>query len=170
MAKRSSSRAFSLLELTVVITLLAILAAAVAPRLTSGYASAEDRAHVRRLISLVRSARENAVMTGETTAIRIDAEGTVRSVLVGEDNSERLLSTLPASGEWRADIGTSVAASIEFFADGSSSGAAIEFARVNGSESRELFVEAATGSVEWRERDENREPTTWAAGEFERRG
>jgi prepilin-type N-terminal cleavage/methylation domain-containing protein len=77
---------FTMVEVIVVLVLLTIAAAVVAPSLLSSHSASSE------LTSLVRSAREAAVSRGETVHLRIDQSGAWQVVAGALTGDEILIS------------------------------------------------------------------------------
>lgn len=80
------AKGFTLLELLVVLILIAVITAVVAPRITGGLAGANAKKQVRDMVSLLRKARQSAVM-----------EGRVISFAVTEDKRQFRIGEQPAN-------------------------------------------------------------------------
>lgn len=172
--KRVRRSAFTLVELVIVITLFALMAAAVAPRLVTGYTNSEQRSSLRRMLSFVRTARETAILSGSPVTLTVNADGRLEMVQT-IDGNEQTLATFPIPDGFQLtdsrplSLQSGEESAVTFFADGSSSGG--EFLFEDGSSVRRaLRVQSATGSVEWTAEDAAEDEDAWPAGELQRRG
>lgn len=172
--KRVRRSAFTLVELVIVITLFALMAAVVAPRLVTGYTNSEQRSGLRRMLSFVRTARETAILTASPVTVTVNADGRLEMVQTANDEEQALGAFRVPDGLQLTDprptsSQTGEESSVTFFADGSASGGDFLFDDGSGVR-RALRVESATGAVEWTAEDATEEEDTWAAGELQRRG
>ncbi len=120
---------FTLLELLVVISLLAMALAVVPPILTSATATAELKGAARELASALRHARSRAIARSQDTALTLNVR-TRRYRVTGTQRQH----TLPADVEFKVYGAASESpdedtGGIRFFADGSSTGGRISLAR-----------------------------------------
>ncbi|MFV3128972.1 GspH/FimT family pseudopilin [Niveispirillum sp. KHB5.9] len=128
---------FTLLEMLVVLLLLGVATALVAPRLSLGRAALD--ADARTLAMVLSDAREQAVLTGEpvTLALNLADPGW------GGGN---LPATSSLHVEGDAELMADGVARIRFLPDGSASGATIRLTGRGGGE-RRLRVDWLTGRV-----------------------
>jgi general secretion pathway protein H len=166
-------RAFTLIEISVVILVIALLAAIVMPNLVRMKESRERREFYSRMNRFVSTARESAITENVTLAITLGSSG--RSlVLVEEDvdgeRERRSLefpdgvetsvsdaSGLGATGDWR----------LRFYPDGGADGGGLEFS--DGGRIRSLQV-SPDGSVRMADGPaEVRQQEKWQAGDYEKR-
>lgn len=126
---RRRQAGFTLLEMLVVLLLLGLATALVAPRLSLGGAALD--ADTRTLAAALSAARDQAVRTGRVVEVRLDMPlpGTAGLRVVGD-------------AEWMGDG----VARIRFLPDGSASGADIRLSGRHGGE-RRVAVDWLTGRV-----------------------
>jgi prepilin-type N-terminal cleavage/methylation domain-containing protein len=89
---------FTLVEVIVVLVLLTLAAAVVAPSLL------RPRAEASELVSLVRSAREAAVRRGETVHLQIDRSGGWQATTEGSPPTELLMTGQLSDSQGAVDI------------------------------------------------------------------
>lgn len=144
-APASRQSGFTISELLVTLTILALVTAIVAPRVLAPSPVRDQREAVAMLSDAARSARTRARLTGREHVVLIDVE-------------RRTLSTAPSGGSRRlpssVDLTVTAArtetegalAGVRFFPDGGSTGASIVLT-ANGAETRLITVNWATGLV-----------------------
>lgn len=128
---------FTLLEMLVVLVLLGLATALVAPRLSSGGAALD--ADARTLAAALEDARWTAVRTGRPVLLRLDLESP------GWDGG-RLPGTAALHVTGDAALMAGAAAQVRFLPDGSASGADIRLSGRRGGE-RVIRVDWLTGRV-----------------------
>ncbi|NWB99705.1 prepilin-type N-terminal cleavage/methylation domain-containing protein [Pseudomonas gingeri] len=120
MAKPRGARAFTLLEMLVVILIIAIGASLLAHSVAAGLDNARDRQAKRELSLALRNVRSQAVLNGQPAALHFDL---MRNSYRAEGQAEHLL---PAGMHLRlttaAELSSSRDGVIEFYPDGGSSG------------------------------------------------
>jgi prepilin-type N-terminal cleavage/methylation domain-containing protein len=175
-------RAFTLIEMTVVITILAVMSAAVMPNLVAIKRSRELRELEWALQRLPGQARDEARQRNARVFLSIDGDDLVLSQITAangdaDDSSEpEEIKRVPLGDNLRIDAvrkGTEIISSSEWkwtaYPDGSSDNA--NLAVVEGDNTKSLVL-PATGEARWNTDDENEtgsdEP--WQAGEVEQRG
>lgn len=169
-------RGFSLIELSVVVLVLAMLAATVVPRLVALRRGDEVRRFKMKLPALIGEARSRAISSGETAVVQLQASENRFGLASGAESSESQAKTISLPGDaavQKTRIGrTEGEASdweIRFFPDGTCQGGAIEF-RIDGS-ILTLVVDGRSGRAQWTEGGiPPIEDEEWAAGELEIRG
>lgn len=126
---RRDQRGFTLLEMLVVLLLLGLATALVAPRLSLGGAALDADAHT--LAAALLHARDQAVRTGRPVEVRLDMPlpGTAALRVVGD-----------------AELMGDGVARLRFLSDGSASGADIRLTGQHGGE-RRVAVDWLTGRV-----------------------
>lgn len=85
-------KAFTLLELVVVMLLLTLMAAVVVPRLSGFVMGRKVDEETRRFVALTRFAREEAISRGERLSLLIDADGKHYSLHPAEDSDTAIVS------------------------------------------------------------------------------
>lgn len=138
-------RAFTLLELVVVLALAAILMALVPPLLSKGVSSAELKGAARELTAALKYARSQAITHHQEVILTLDLErrrfsvtGRERSYALPEDIE---ISLVTARSEVTADrIGK-----IRFFPDGTSTGGRITLGQ--GERKYQVDINWLTGQV-----------------------
>ncbi len=96
--QRAHARAFSLVEVIVVIILISILAGVTLPRLTGGAARRAEQ-EVREVASLLSALALRESLSGRAAALAYDADAAELSVLV-RDPGESDDAQQPSSGDW----------------------------------------------------------------------
>ncbi|MQP68101.1 type II secretion system protein GspH [Niveispirillum sp. SYP-B3756] len=127
---RHRQAGFTLLEMLVVLLLLGVATALVAPRLASGGARLDG--DTRLLASRLAAARDQAVRQGRAVEISLDARGLSQG------------TSLTVAGE--VERGADGLARLRFLPDGSASGAEIRLRGPHGGE-RAIAVDWLTGRV-----------------------
>ncbi len=179
MAKKSSRRGFTLLELIIVVTMIALIAAIVAPRMFQQSDSATERGDLRRMVSFVRTAKETAVLRGVPVVLRVDVEGRLTTE-IGESvdvEGARELNSMSAPRGYslaeRIAPGGSVSGDdliVMFYPDGSTTGGAFTYNNARGDDQLTISINDRTGFVKaQRGEAEEQQETRWRAGELERR-
>jgi general secretion pathway protein H len=140
---RELQRGFSLVELLVVLAIAGVVMAAVIPSSVRFYDGMQRRQAVRDVLSVLTSAREQALARGRPQDVNI--EPATRRVWYNEREqilSEKLELTVHGAAELnRGDVGV-----IRFYPDGSASGGGIDIRRVDGSGTR-ISVDWLLGRV-----------------------
>jgi general secretion pathway protein H len=140
-----AARGFTLIEMLVVLTILALVMVLVPPFLAGGQARAEFTATAQQIAAALRDTRGLAIRRGHTATFAVDfaagAYGTsdggrIRHVPKGL----RLLVYTPAGEPVGTDIGV-----IRFFADGSSTGGEVRL--LQGERRSNVRVDWLTGRV-----------------------
>jgi len=116
------ARGVTLLELLIVLSIMAILAAIVVPIFGSGVSAGELKGATREIAAGLRLARSEALATRKETRVMLDLEG--RSFKVERDARTH---TLPRQIELKlftaqSDIVNETSGAIRFFPDGGSNG------------------------------------------------
>jgi general secretion pathway protein H len=122
--ERGSTAGFTLIELIVVLVIVAMGAALVAPAIDSGMRMREVRSGVRALASAFRTMQSDAVRTGQVQTLLIDpvenqlmVEGTERSISMGD---------VVRLGKFSGAVADATGvARVRFFPNGSNSGLSI---------------------------------------------
>ena len=143
-SRRRREWGFTLVETLVVLTIVALLTAAV-PMIVSGLPGVRLRAAADDLATTLRQLRRAAIRHGETTALTFDPAA--RSYRASTDRSAHPLPAAVAkigfetTALWHADSSPTV----RFFADGSATGARIVLD--NGARSAAVTVDWLSGRV-----------------------
>ena len=122
---RVSQRGFTLLELLVVMVILAMTYALVAPSVSSGVSGTELKASARQLAAGLRKARSDAVAHRHETVMTVDVEGHQFQL-----SGDQRIYSLPKSVAVKlftaqSELVNGSAGSIRFFPDGGSTGGRI---------------------------------------------
>jgi general secretion pathway protein H len=142
----SCQRGFTLLELTVVLLVVVLGFSVIGLNLSSGNDSTEIKAAARDIVSALRYARGQALMTRQETTVTVDLSDNSYTVS-GRDKRFSLpkainLTVVTAQTELTGE-GT---ANIRFFADGSSTGGRVTLER--GQAKWKIDINWLTGQVE----------------------
>jgi prepilin-type N-terminal cleavage/methylation domain-containing protein len=175
-------RGFTLIEMTVVITILAVMAASIMPNLVAIKQSRELRELEWALQRLPAQARDEARQRNARVILRIDGDDIVlshvRTADGGLDDTAELeeIKRVPLGKNLRIDAvrkGSETISSSEWewtaYPDGSSDDA--NLAVIEGDNAKSLVL-PANGEARWNTDDENGagEDEPWQAGEVELRG
>jgi general secretion pathway protein H len=122
-----SSAGFTLFELIVVMLVVAIAAAMVAPAVSSGWHSRQVRQGARKIAGVMRGLRERAVRRGVEQTIVFDPDGVTIHGPDGQDSTlpDGVLITDVKAG-WRDPDGS---VRVTFYPNGGSSGLGVIVAR-----------------------------------------
>jgi general secretion pathway protein H len=138
-------RGVTLLELLIVLSLMAIVAAMVYPRIGSGVSTTELKSAARQMAAALRLARSDALATRRESFVSIDLERRVFRV----DRDPREIA-LPKDVELKlftaqSDLISDKAGAIRFYPDGGSNGGRVTLAA--GERKYEVDVDWLTGRV-----------------------
>jgi general secretion pathway protein H len=141
-----SQRGFTLLELTVVLFVVVLGFSVIGLNLSSGSDSTEIKAAARDIVSALRYARGQALMTHQDARVALDLADNSYTVS-GRDKNYRIpddidVTVVTAQTELTGE-GT---ANIRFFADGSSTGGRVTLER--GQTAWKIDINWLTGQVE----------------------
>ncbi len=175
-------RGFTLIEMTVVITILAVMAASIMPNLVAIQQSRELRELEWTLQRLPAQARDEARLRNARVILRIDGDdivlSQVRTAVDGTDDTAEMeeIKRVPLGKNLRIDAvrkGAETISSSEWewnaYPDGSSDDANLDV--LEGDTAKSLVL-PASGEARWQTGEENAEggDDTWQAGEVEVRG
>jgi general secretion pathway protein H len=138
---------FSLVEVLVALTILALVAAAASTALSAAVERERFRGAAREIAAALRSARHSALAKQTEATFTLDVEDKAYNVNAAADRKlgtprDAVLTLITASAERRAETkGT-----IRFFADGSSTGGSVTIALRDRSE--RVAVDWLTGRVQ----------------------
>ena len=139
-------RGFSLMELVVVLAILAITAAVVAPGIGRSADGVRARAEVGAVAAFLRSAREHAVTRGQAMEVRVDDEThTLVMRQAGRTGDPAVQATRAVSSNLRIAVEPS-APSVTFLPHGMSTGARFAVS-TPGARAYVITVDALTGRV-----------------------
>jgi len=135
----------TLLELLIVLSIMAIVAAMVMPMLGGGVSSSELRSAARQVASALRMARSEALSTRKETRLVFDLEQHAFQL-----EREAHSHALPKQAELKlftaqSDIASEKIGAIRFFPDGGSNGGRLTIAA--GERKYEIDVDWLTGRV-----------------------
>ena len=177
---KSTKRGFTALELSVVVTMMAIMVAFVLPSLVNQQASERDRAFKIALGRLAGQARQGAITDNRTYHLQMDGDQKV--VLKKEDENGNTSTgdpiasiDIPAGNTANQYVMSGATTNqgdfdIHFYSDGTSDTGGIEFQRGSntGSDAYALNIDSrGNGSVDDALTDTT--TTTWDAGAYESR-
>ncbi len=145
-ARREASSGVTLLELLIVLSIMAIVAALVLPMFGgNGVSTGELKSAARQLAAGLRVARSEALATRQETRVMLDIEQ--RTFRIDRDAS---LHTLPRMIEVKlftaqSDLVNDRVGAIRFFADGGSNGGRVTLAA--GTRKYDIDIDWLTGRV-----------------------
>lgn len=142
---RASIAGVTLLELLIVLSIMAIVAALVLPRIGGGVSTGELKAAAREVAAGLRLARSEAVATRQETRVLLDLEN--RAFRIERDARRH---ALPAAIDLKlftaqSDLVGEKEGAIRFFPDGGSNGGRITLA--SGERKYDVDVDWLTGRV-----------------------
>jgi general secretion pathway protein H len=142
---RARARGVTLLELLIVLSIMAIVAAMVVPMFGGGVSTGELRGAARQVAAGLRLARSEALATRRETGVVLDLER--RTFQVERDGHEH---SLPRAIELKlftaeSDLVSDRVGAIRFFPDGGSNGGRITLAA--GERKYDIDVDWLTGRV-----------------------
>ncbi|WP_432743011.1 GspH/FimT family protein [Methylobacter sp. G7] len=145
-AKSHAQHGFTLLELVVVLFVVVLGFSVIGLNLSSGSDSTEIRAAARDMVSALRYARGQALMTREETTVAMDLSNKNYTVS-GKSKLYKIPETIDITVvTGQAELSGEGSASIRFFADGSSTGGRITLER--GQTSWKIDINWLTGQIE----------------------
>lgn len=173
----SRSRAFTLIELTVVVLVLALMSAMVVPRLNAVKSGIDAKVNMDAIQRLASRARESAMSTGRPVAMAYNE--TDRAFELRQNNADgdsEVSNTLAIHPDFEpnrfvngTDELTASDWTLSFYPDGTSDGGGFEMDE--GGITRSLVVGARNGLSKWSNGSlPVYETEKWQAGEYERRG
>jgi general secretion pathway protein H len=144
-ALRPGPAGVTLLELLIVLSIMAIIAAVVVPLLGAGVSSTELKSAARQVAAGLRLARSEAVATRQDTRVTLDLEHRTFQV-----ERHPHLHTLPRELEMKlftaqSDLVSDKVGAIRFFPDGGSNGGRVTLAA--GERKYEVDIDWLTGRV-----------------------
>ncbi|MEQ1823752.1 MAG: prepilin-type N-terminal cleavage/methylation domain-containing protein [Fimbriimonadaceae bacterium] len=164
-------RGYTLIELSAVIVVLALLAVLITPNLGRSLVANQRRGYRAGVLRLIEDAKMRAAQLGTTITLRSGENGGFQLSSRNTDGEETVLQSLDAvdgietSGLFLKD-GTENGSdwAVNFYPDGSCDGGSIDLAE-NGSEIR-YQIKPATGMVAIVSTDTEIQEDRWQAGEF----
>jgi general secretion pathway protein H len=145
LALRAGQAGVTLLELLIVLSIMAIIAAVVVPLLGAGVSNTELKSAARQVAAGLRLARSDAVATRQDTRVTLDLEHRTFQV-----ERHPHLHTLPRELEMKlftaqSDLVSDKVGAIRFFPDGGSNGGRVTLAA--GERKYEVDIDWLTGRV-----------------------
>lgn len=173
---KASKRGFTLIELSVVILVLALVAATVTPRLLALRRGDDVRRFKLALPALAGEARDLAHRTGQSVVLRHEPAVNSFSLSTSDEQPDSLGRPIRVPAGMtvqRARVGAQEFDSgefeVRFFADGTAQEGGIEF--LIGGARWSFVVDGNTGLGTWREGElPASDAERWPAGDFEIRG
>lgn len=142
----SRMRGFTLLELTVVLFVVVLGFSVIGLNLSSGNDSTEIKAAARDIVSALRFARGQALMTHQETTLALDL-GDNSYTVSGRDKAYQIPEAIDVTVVTaQTELTGEGAANIRFFADGSSTGGRVTLAR--GNAAWKIDINWLTGQIE----------------------
>jgi len=143
--RRAESRGVTLLELLIVLSIMAIVAAMVVPMFGGGVSTGELKGAARQVAAGLRLARSEALATRKETGVVLDLER--RTFRLAPDGHEH---TLPHAIDMKlftaqSDLVSDSVGAIRFFPDGGSNGGRVTLAV--GARKYDVDVDWLTGRV-----------------------
>ena len=144
-ASRSASAGVTLLELLIVLSIMAIIAALVLPTFGNGVSSSELKGSAREVAAALRFARSEALATRQETRVVLDLEG--RTFAIDHGGRPRTLPRLVELKLFSAqsDLVSDKVGAIRFFPDGGSNGGRVTLAA--GLRKYDIDIDWLTGRV-----------------------
>lgn len=144
-ASRSASAGVTLLELLIVLSIMAIIAALVLPTFGNGVSSSELKGSAREVAAVLRFARSEALATRQETRVVLDLEG--RTFAIDHGGRPRTLPRLVELKLFTAqsDLVSDKVGAIRFFPDGGSNGGRVTLAA--GLRKYDIDIDWLTGRV-----------------------
>lgn len=167
-------RAFTMIEMTVVILILALLAASIMPNVVSAIDSNRRREYRLAVPRLVGEAHNFAVQRGQIVTLRTNTEDAFEIVSPGEDEDQTIRSLTPVAG---VEVDSLLAADgsdpgadweVNFYPDGTSDGAVIEL--TDSGMTYRYQVLKSSGLARRIGEDDPLEAEKWQAGDLVVRG
>jgi len=141
-----SQRGFTLLELVVVLFVVALGFSVIGLNLSSGSDSTQIKAAARDVVSALRYARGQALMTHQETTVALNLSDNSYTV-TGRDKLYHIPETIDLTVVTaQTELTGGGAASIRFFGDGSSTGGRITLER--GNAAWKIDINWLTGQIE----------------------
>jgi general secretion pathway protein H len=145
-ARSHAQRGFTLLELVVVLFVVVLGFSVIGLNLSSGSDSTEIKAAARDIVSALRYARGQALMTHQEATVTLDL-GDNSYTVSGRDKLYRMPETIDITVVTaQTELSGAGSANIRFFADGSSTGGRITLER--GQTSWKIDINWLTGQIE----------------------
>ncbi|MFU8787966.1 MAG: GspH/FimT family protein [Methylobacter sp.] len=145
-SKSQAQRGFTLLELVVVLFVVVLGFSVIGLNLSSGSDSTEIKAAARDMVSALRYARGQALMTREETTVAINLDNKSYTVS-GRDKQYKIPETIDITVVTaQTELTGEGAANIRFFADGSSTGGRVTLER--GQTAWKININWLTGQIE----------------------
>ncbi len=144
------NRGFTLIELMVVLFIVVLGFSAIAIKLSSGNDSTEHKSVARDIVSALRYARGQALMTHQETTVTFDLAENSYTV-TGKDKVYAIPQTIDVSlvtGQKELSDGQG---SIRFFEDGSSTGGKVTLERAG--RAWKIYINWLTGLIELEDAD-----------------
>jgi len=170
---RHSLKAFTLIELTVVIAVLALLAAAVMPFLAAAEVGGKERAFLSNLKGLAIEGRETAINSGRDVTLTYDDTNNAFTLKTtdsnGDDQDIKSEDMPPSLKTTKFEVGTQDSNAgdwkVLFYPDGTSDGGGVEIAR--GNDTLSLYIDKSTGRSQMIS-DQLPDPKadSWTAGDY----
>jgi type II secretion system protein H len=170
---RSARSGFTLIEASVIIVIVALMAAAIVPKLLAFTRSNEARSFVQKLAAIGGEGRELAISTNKPVDIEYDSSGNQFKLhTLDPEGGDKYLDVLtveagltPARfliGAKESDPGSW---KLNFYPDGSSDGGGVQLTQQNNNLS--LYIDATTGKATVL-LDQLPDTTvlTWTAGDY----
>jgi general secretion pathway protein H len=144
-APRAASEGVTLLELLIVLSIMAIVAALVLPTFGNGVSTSELKGSAREVAAALRFARSEALATRQETRVVLDLES---RTFAGD--RDRRVHTLPRLVELKlftaqSDLVSDKVGAIRFFPDGGSNGGRVTLAA--GDRKFDIDIDWLTGRV-----------------------
>ncbi|MEO7134099.1 MAG: GspH/FimT family pseudopilin [Vicinamibacterales bacterium] len=142
---RGTARGVTLLELLIVLSIMAIIAAMVVPMLGNGVSSSALKSAARQVAAALRSARSDALVTRQETRVVLNLEQ--RTFQIDRDPRQHALPNQVEMKLFTAqrDIVDEKVGAIRFYPDGGSNGGRVTIAA--GERKYEVDVDWLTGRV-----------------------
>lgn len=145
-ASHNRSQGFTLLELLIVLVIIVLGFSVVALNLSSGTGTLEHKAAVRDVVSALRYARGQALMTHQEMTVSFDLANNIYKVSSRDEQykiPDSIAITLVTA---QSELTGEGQGNVRFFADGSSTGGRVVLDR--GEKSMQIDINWLTGQLE----------------------
>ena len=170
-------RGFTLIELSVIVLILAMFAAATVPNMASAIEGGKRRGFRQSILTMVRQGREEAITRGQVVYMESNSDGGFDLTTAIDDQSTSIKQVAAVDGVTVENFVSDTSPSgqgdwvMAFYPDGTCQGGSFEFQEAGGTRSvsiskRNAAITLGDGPIDT-STDPNQE---WQAGDYERSG